>query len=464
MNIYESLKTIVGDHVVSAKEDKIPYQRDASYFVGDEPEFIVMPGTTLELSKVLELCNENRIGVVVRGGGSSLTGACIPKGKTIVISMLRFDKIVETKLEDRYVVVESGVRIEDLNNYLSSFGYFYPPDPASSVVATVGGTINTNAGGLRGVMYGVTKEWILGLEVVLPDGSILNFGGRALKKSLGYDLTSIIIGSEGSLGIITKAILKIWPMPEVTGRILAYFKDIESIGQAVASVKKSGITPYLAEFMDGGSIRTIKADYGLEFTDDTNYMLMIDVASSKLALESDLERTVEILKRLNPLETTVIRDKAISERLLMARKGLYPILLKQRKAKSEYLVIGDVVVPVSAIPAAMQDIDKSIKKHNLQVYLYGHIGDGNIHANIFADPENEEVMKRVDSFQMDIAMIAVKLGGSVSAEHGIGIEKKNLIKMEMDAISSSKNLELMKLIKHVFDPNGILNRGKIFDE
>jgi glycolate oxidase len=463
MDIISALKSIVGEHVLSSKEDLIPYQKDASFYEGVNPLAVVIPRTTEEVSKIMKFCYDNNIEVVTRGGGTSLTGSSILTSKGIMISMERFDKILEAKIEDRYVIVEPGVRIDNLNSYLALYSYFYPPDPASSIAATVGGSIATNAGGLRAAMYGATKEWVLGLEVVLPTGKIVQFGGKILKRTLGYDLTAIMIGSEGTLGIITKAILKIAPLPEQSGRILTYFSTIETAGEAVSELKKNGITPLIAEFMDRYSMDAITKIKKITFPKDAKYLLIIDIASTKESINNKLEESSKILKKFNPIDIQVTTDPVEMDRIYQARKGLYSSQLQERADVNEYVIIGDVVVPTSELPNTLKEASNKIGEYGFKVVLFGHIGDGNIHTNIFADVKDPEKMKKADSLMIEIGKIAIKHGGSVSSEHGIGLEKRVLLIEEFKQKGSLENLEIMKNIKKIFDPKNLLNRGKIFE-
>lgn len=456
------LKKIVGDQVYSSKEKITPYLSDASYFTGDVPLAVVAPKNTYEVSRIMSLCSEMKVPVVVRGGGTSLTGGSILHGNGIVINMSRFDRIIETKIEDKYTIVEPGVRLDELNSYLEQFHHFYPPDPASSKSATVGGSIATNAGGLRAAMYGTTKNWVLGLEVVMPDGEILIFGGRTLKRTAGYDLTSLMVGSEGTLGIITKAILKIWPIPEVKGRAVAYYQSIESVGDAVSEMKKRGIIPMIAEFIDKMTMSSITKMKGLKFPSAANYMMIVDVASTEESIERELQAVAEILKMFNPIEITTTTDHTQMEIMYEARKGAFASLLTERNKATERVVIGDIVVPVSNLAKALSETREKMEEFGIKAGLIGHAGDGNIHANIFADLNDVEEMERIEKFQKEFGTIAIKNQGSVSAEHGIGMEKIDLLEYEVTANNTYGTLSLMKKIKAVFDPQNILNRGKMF--
>ena len=459
----EELKRIFGNIVMTDPVVMKPYETDASYFTGVKPIAVVIPESVSQVSAVISYCNKNKIPVVTRGGGTSLTGSSIPSPGSVILSMGKFDRILEVKPEDRYAVVEPGVRLEALNDSLSEIGFFYPPDPASAIAATVGGSISTNAGGLRASMYGTTKNWILGLEVVLPDGTVMKTGGKVLKRTAGYDLTSLFVGAEGTLGVVTKVTLKIWPVPEATGRILAYYRDIESIGTAIADLKRNGKTPLIAEFLDRITMDSLHQSSGIEFPADASYMLIVDMAAEGKSIDDSIKTAQEILSRHNPTTIETTRDRAKMEKFYQARKGAYSSLLNQRTSMSERVVIGDIVVPASQLPEALKQASLKLKEHNVKAALFGHIADGNIHANIYADMDDPVNMENVEEFQKDLAMIAIRHQGSVSAEHGIGLEKKELLKMEHMETGNEEALALMKRIKGILDPNGIMNRGKMFD-
>ena len=463
MTFLEDLKEISRNHVLTKKEDLIPFISDASYFKGRIPEAAFLPESASEVSKVMKLCNRYKMPVTVRGGGSSLTGSSVPQNGGLVISMARMNRILETRVSDGYVVVEPGVSIDDLNSHLARSGFFYPPDPASSMAATVGGTISTNAGGLRAAMYGSTKEWVLGLEVVLPTGEIIETGGRTLKRTKGYDLTALMVGSEGTLGVITRAILKIWPLPETTGRVLAYYKSIRAAGDAISELKSKGATLYIAEFMDRLALDSIRRTKGLEYPRDAECLLIVDVASTKESVDRQLESIGQMLKSFDPVKLVITRNIDEMKQIYEARKGLYSASLSLRDKPEDYVIIADIIVPPSRLPETFAEAERAVEESGLKVSIFGHIGDGNIHANILVDTRNEEQLRKANDFQMELGKIALAHGGSVSAEHGIGLEKKQLILEELRERDSEITIDIMRKIKAAFDPNRILNGGKVFD-
>ncbi len=460
--ISELINEVGTDIVLTKKEELIPYMNDASYIKGKMPLAVCIPENAEQVSSILKICNKHKINVTARSGGTSLTGSSIESFNGVIISTMNLNKILDIDLSSRYVVCEPGVRIDILNLELKKHNFFYPPDPASSRASTVGGSLSTNAGGLRAVKYGATKEWVLGMEVVLPTGEAIRTGEYTLKRSAGYDITALMIGSEGTLGIITRAILKIEPLPEATAKIIGFYGDIKSVGRSMDTIKSHGITPIIAEFMDLGTINSIKKAMGLDIPEYTKYLLMVDIDSPPEALERKVSTTRDIMSGFSN-DVIIIRDRKKMDDIYAARKGAYAALLEQRENNNQLIVIGDVIVPSSQLADALNEIDDVVEKDGLKATLFGHIGDGNIHANIFMD-NNEGGRKKMEKLQMDIARIAIGHNGSVSAEHGIGTEKNLLLYEEYRERNSLYSLEIMKLIKKAFDPNNILNRGKIFYE
>jgi len=462
MSVVNELKKNLDNSILSDEIDRITYSSDASYFKGGIPRAVALPNNTSEVSKVMSICDKFSNNVVVRGGGTSLTGASVPDSNSIVMSLMRMNRIYEINPQDSYVETEAGIRLDELNKELSKIGFMYPPDPGSSIAATVGGSISTNAGGLRGATYGSTKNWVLGLEVVLPNGDVIRTGGKTLKRSAGYDLTSLFIGSEGSLGVITKAYLKIVPKPEKVGRIMIYYDSIEKASQAIGKLKSNGIIPLIAEFMDKIAIDSISNRSKFELNKDAKFLIIIDISSTAESIERKLKEAIDILKSTEPIQIIVTQNEQEMQEIYKLRKGLYASELEQRSSNKERVIVADIVVPPSRLPEALGRINELINANNFKVSLFGHIGDGNIHANIFYNQDDSSIQKKINNFMMEFGKIALSLDGSVSAEHGIGLEKKELLLEEMKHYNSERNIEIMKGIKAIIDPKGILNRGKIF--
>ncbi len=439
------------------------YATDKADFRGSTPAAAVRPRNAGDVAKALEFCNRRKLRVVARGAGSSLTGAAVPGGKWVVIDTSSLDRILEIHVQDRYAVVEPGATIGALNKRLARYGYFYPPDPASAAFATIGGSIGTNAGGLKAGLYGTTKDWVLGLEVVLPNGTVINTGSRTLKRSIGYDLTALLAGSEGTLGIITKAILKIWPLPEAHRMFAAYFGGMKGAVDTVAELEKLGIALSAAEFIDKSGLALVRKHNGIRIPPGSNYILIVETVSNKEAADRVLDQAIMIAKSNGALSTKPARSEGERADLFDARRHM--LISSKEKAERTHrrVVIADIVVPLSQLHLSLREMHHAVARSSLDVILYGHAGEGNVHADIAYLPGDAKETKAMNALQTRFGEIAIKHCGSVSGEHGIGLEKKDLLKKEFAARSTSESIELMKRIKKQFDPNGILNPGKIFD-
>ncbi len=463
MDVSSDLSKAVGKSILVPAARLEAYVNDKSAFTGKMPLAVVRPRRASDVAKVMRFCNSRRIKVVAHGGGSSLTGASIPVERGIVIDLSGLKRILEVHLEDRYVVAEPGVTIAELNKRLARHGYFYPPDPASASFATVGGTIGTNAGGLRAVMYGSTKDWVLGLEVVLPDGRTVQTGGRVSKRSIGYDLTSLIVGSEGTLGIVTKAVLRIWPRPPAWRMFAAYYNSMERAVRAVGEMKEKGILIESAEFIDSEAMALMAKYKRIKFPERARYVIFVEVASGRSSVDEELKKAIHLASSNDAIAVKVAEGEKEASRLYEARRFL--LLASEDKAQKSgrKVMIADIVVPLSQLHAVLPRMRAAADHSGLGVVIYGHIGDGNMHADISYDPKNSRETRSMNSLQEAFGSIAIEHGGSVSGEHGIGVEKKRLLREEFAARRSLENIELMRKIKKQFDPNGILNPGKIFD-
>ena len=465
-DIVEELRRIVGDeHVITSASEKLPYKYDASLFAGEIPLAVVLPGDSNEVSEILKVCNENRVPVVPRGGGTSLTGGPVPLANGIVLSLSRMDRILEVNVEDNYALVEAGVRLGQLNDHLKeNYGYFFPPDPASSVAATVGGVIANDSSGLTGVRYGSVKNWVLGLEVVLANGQILRFGNKTLKYRVGYDLTSLIVGSEGTLGVITKAYLKIWPKPEKIVRFLIYLDEISKVGEAIVRLKKGRFAPISAEFIDKSYIDILKKIENFEAPDSGNYALIIDLECTDESVNRIVENVLNIVNSLNPVDVQHSDDPVMIEELNRIRKGAGSVLLHMREKSTETTITSDIIVPPSHLPSFLTALKNKIEEYKMLAPMLGHIGEGNIHVDIFCDLSDEQNLKKAMELLHEMGRMALEHGGSVSAEHGIGLEKRDLLVEEYRFRKSEEAVSIMRQIKRIFDPNNILNPTKVLKE
>ena len=463
MDVNIHLSKLLKENYVDKQEEVAKYASDASYIAGSTPLGVAFPVNSDQVCKIIDICRKSGVSIVTRGGGSSLTGSSVPMEKSIVLSTVKMNRIIEVNTRDRYVAVQPGVILSDLNAALIKKGFFYPPDPASSSIATVGGTIATNAGGLRAIAYGTTKECVLGLEVVLGNGRKIAVGGKVLKRTIGYDLTSLFVGSEGTLGIITMAYLKIIPVPEATGMIVSFFSSIENLSSSIGDLKASGVPLMIAEFLDGLALHSLLDAGLLDFPATSKYMLIIVLQSTKESLKRHLNQAVSIIKNSHPLSVEMIQDKESMERYYEARRAIGKTLYNLRSNDEESAITLDIVVPTSQISKTLMAISGAAKSYRIKCLLAGHIGDGNIHPALIANLKTKKGNENVVNLISEIGEIAVRNGGSVSGEHGIGLQKKRLLLYEMDYKNSSESIDIMRKIKMAVDPLGILNPGKIFD-
>jgi glycolate oxidase len=455
--ILRQLEAIVGpDDVLVTKEALSNYARDESSVEPHDPEVVVLAETTGEVSKVLRLANENTIPVTPRGGGTGLTGGSIPFYGGILLSLEKMNRVLELDEENLTLTVEPGVLIMDIHAFVEDRGFMYPPDPGQKSGA-IGGNIATNAGGMRGVKYGVTRDFVLGLEVVLPTGEVTSLGGKTVKNSTGYSLMDLIIGSEGTLGIVTKAILRLVPLPKIRVTLFAPYQDFQDASRTVSDIIKNKIVPPAVEFVDQSSILVAERYLGkpMPRNDSPSYVLVRIDGNVKETVEIDYELVGEICLKNNALDVLVADTKQSQEDVWEGRD----CIIDAAKAEG-FIEVLDCVVPRNRIPELIKGLNDIAEKYCVECQNFGHAGDGNVHTNVLkknmSDQEwNEKIPKLVD----EIYRLSITLGGTISGEHGIGLIRKKFLPMTRDKVQ----IELMKGIKRLFDPNNILNPGKIFD-
>ena len=451
--VIEKLKSVVGpEHVLTSYEERYCYSRDATWYRA-MPDVVVRPRTTEEVVRIVTLANEEKIPITPRGSGTNLTGGVIPVKGGIVMDLSRMNKILEISVMNRIAVVEPGVLHADLENELAKHGLFWPPDPASTYACTMGGVIAESAGGLRGAKYGTTREWVLGLEVVLPTGEVIKTGARTLKSVTGYDLTHLIVGSEGTLGIITKAILRVCPVPEAIVRMSAAFNKIETAGLAVGKIFEARVAPTIMEVMERDLIRSVNKWLKLGLP-EVDAIMIIDVEGIQGEVEKLAGRVEKVLRDVGATEIKRATTAKEMEDLYLARKAAYPSLFQVWRKTA---VPDDCCVPVDKLPEAFKLIKEISQRWGVPVGILAHAGDGNLHPIWTADARNPEEVDRALKCYFEVCREVLRLGGSVSAEHGIGIVKASLVEEEY----GSKVVEIMRAIKKIFDPNDIMNPGKM---
>ncbi|GBF08733.1 D-lactate dehydrogenase [Aeropyrum pernix] len=466
--IAEELEKLFGpEKVVSDPHIVRLYSREPSGLEG-RAEAVVFPESALDVSRLVRYAYSREVYIYPQGSSTDLAGGAFPERPGVVVSMERMRRVREVSVLDSVAVVEPGVRLWDLNVELSRYRYMFPIDPGSVKVATVGGAINTGAGGMRGARYGTMRDWVLGLEIVLPDeeGTILRVGCRTLKCRQGYDLARLIVGSEGTLAIVTEAILKITPMPENVVVVLAFFPTLRQLVDAVIEVKSRAIDTLLMEFMDVDSARLAAETLGASIRPD-GHMLLVGVPVYREASTRVLEEMVSIAKAAGAASvyTAKSMEEAEEKKLLEIRRSLFAtqalLTQKQFKGRKVMMLMEDIAVPPSKLLDAVERLKELEAKYGFKTVLGGHIGDGNLHPTISYPVDDEKAKEAALNWYYDVMKMAIELGGTVSAEHGIGVLKKEALRLELERMGSVKALEIMAGIKRVFDPKGILNPGKV---
>ena len=453
-DVIKQIKAICGEeHTCSSKEDLICYGYDATNLEGPA-ELVVFPGTAGEISEILKLANQHQFPVVPRGMGTGMTGGSVPSQGGVVVAMTRFNRVLEIDQKNLIAVVEPGVVTGDFQKQVEALGFFYPPDPASLLYCTIGGNAAECAGGLRAVKYGVTKDYVLGLEVVLPTGEIINTGVRTVKGVVGYDLTKLFVGSEGTLGIITQIILRFIPLPEARQTLMVVFRKVEDAAIAVSNIISAKIIPSILEFMDNASIRCVEDYLHLGLRTDAGALLLIEVDGDREILPKYIQKIDQITRDLDRYEMKVAEDEKETEALWKARKALSPATYRLNPTK----VNEDITVPRDQIATFIKEANRIAEKSHLKMVNFGHAGDGNIHTTLMIDGKNEDERKRAEAAIEEIFKLTLRLGGTLSGEHGVGLTKAAYIDLEL----SPAAIDVMKKIKKVLDPNNILNPGKIF--
>jgi glycolate oxidase len=454
--IIAQLEKIVGKpSVLTTKEDLATYSYDGTTTWSYAPEVVVFPTSTVQISEIMKLASDNRIAVTPRGSGTNISGGSVPTRGGIVLCTTKMNRILDVNKANLTATVEPGVVLQDFYTLLAKDNLFYPPDPQSYLSCTMGGTIAENSGGPLCIKYGVTKHYVLGLEVVLPSGYVMNIGGLTVKNRTGYDLLPLFTGSEGTLGIITKITLRLIPKPAARKTIMAIFDDMTLAGAVVSSILANGIVPAKIEFVDNFVIRRIEEKMQIGLPVDANTMLLIDADGSLAAVESEAEHILELLKSGGARIARLAKDEAESLVYWKARSAGFAAIYSAART----VVAEDVTVPRDRLSDFIKKLDEISKKFGFPIVLIGHAGDGNIHPSVFTNSREKEDLDRLEDTLTAIFEAALELGGTLSGEHGIGLEKKRLLSKALDPMA----IEVMKQIKAIFDPNNIMNPDKIWE-
>jgi len=455
MEYLERLEAIVGKGNVRSDEiERLCYSRDMSVHVGI-PDAIVFARRKEEVSKILALANGERIPVVPRGSGTSVTGAALACEGGIILDLSKMNHIKEINRPDGYAVVEPGVICNDLNAALAPT-HFFPPDPGSAPIATIGGMVSTNASGDRALKYGTTKDWVLGLEVVLVDGRVIETGATTPKSSSGFDLTHLFIGSEGTLGVITEIRVKIIPTPEYVAFAQIRWRNLEDAGHTVTEILSKGIPLSACEILDRVSLNVTVKVMGLDIPEDVGCMLFVQVDGHKAAVQDQMEEIDEICAKHNVLGSRWSDDPNERLAIWQARQGLVAALSKVKRGERLIPLVEDFGVPISKIPETIKEIQRIGEKHRFPIASFGHVGDGNIHAVLLLDIRNKEHWEKAKKIAQDFIDLTLRFKGTLTAEHGTGMAKSPYIGQELGV-----GQEVMREIKRALDPYNILNPGKM---
>jgi glycolate oxidase len=453
-SLQRALEGIVGrGGVLTALEDLLCYAQDGTA-QGAMPDVVVEPRDTAQVSALLALAGEQGLPVVTRGSGSGLAGGAVPFGGGMVLSLTRMRRILEIDRENLTAAVQGGVVTHDLQTAVEALGLFYPPDPSSVRHCTIGGNIACNAGGARCLKYGVTANYVLGLTVVLADGQVLRCGGKTLKNVTGYNLVQLFTGSEGTLGVITEALLRLVPRPTQARTAVAAFAQLDQAGSAVGALLGAGIVPAAVELMDATAVHCIEAAHGLGLPLEAEGILLLEVDGFAAAeVEREIGEIARICRAGGAFALEVAGDEAQRQRLWRARRSVSPALARRAPNK-----LGeDICVPRSQIPEAIRRIQAISRRHGLPIAIFGHAGDGNLHPNILYDRRDPQQRAVVACMAGEIFDTALALGGTLSGEHGIGVLKRPYLERDLGALS----IAVQRRIRQALDPRGLLNPDKV---
>ena len=450
-SLVDEFRSIVGSQwFLDTPEDLATYSYDA-FWSEFRPDAVIVPGSTDEISRIMGVANRERVNIITRGAGTNICGGSVARKGGVIIAFHRMNKILEIDAESTCAVVQPGVVNADLQKEVARYGLMYPPDPASMFVSTMGGNVALNAGGPRGVKYGVTRDYLLGMEVVLPSGEVIRTGGKTLKNVTGYDLTRLMCGSEGTLGIITEITVRLVPLAPARSTLQAIFSDLDDAAKTVSAIIGSGIVPTTLELIDRVVLDAIRDYGGAQFYKDAEALLLIEVDGEAVLVEGQGERIEKFCKEKGAVVVERARTPEEAEKLWQARRSAFGAVARLRPN----CIVEDATVPVKRLPEMIRKIVELADKYQLKIGVLAHAGDGNLHPLIMTDLRDKEEMARIDKALEEMYEAALAMGGTLSGEHGVGIAKDRFMAMEF----SQTAIELMRRIKRVFDPNNILNPG-----
>ena len=449
------LKSIVGaPNFFDSKEDKLVYSYDGTPVYQQLPEAVLFPQDEEQISNILKLANQEKFNVVPRGAGTGLSGGSIPVDNSVVVVMTKWDKILEIDTSNLTAWVQPGVVTGILQKEVEKLGLFYPPDPGSLNVCTIGGNVANNAGGLRGLKYGVTKNYVLGIEMILPNGELLKTGGKNMKDVAGYNLRDFIVGSEGTLGIITKVLLKLVPKPTKTITLLIFFDKLIDAGKTVSDIIASHIIPSMMEFLDNTTINCVEDYTHIGLPRKSEAILLIEIDGRGSIVQDDAETIRSIAVKNNASALKGAADETEANILKTARRSAFSALARRMPTT----ILEDATVPRSELPVMIEYVSKAAKMFDVMIGNFGHAGDGNLHPTCLTDERDSKELDKAHRAFDFIFNEAIKLGGTITGEHGTGLAKKHFL----EQVAGPAGVDMMKKIKMAIDENNILNPGKIF--
>jgi glycolate oxidase len=455
-DVLEKFISIVGpERCKTAKEDLLTYAYDA-YIQEFLPDAVLFPKSSQEVSEIMKIASANNVFVTPRGAGSGLGAEALAKQAGVVMCFTMMNRILDINSENRYAAVEPGVVIAEFQKAVEKHNLFYPPDPGSAAVATMGGAAAMNAGGMRGVKYGVTRDYLLGLEIVLPSGEVMTTGAITTKDVTGYDLTRLICGSEGTLAVVTKIIVRLLPKPQTKRTLQAVYDRIDAAGTTVSKIIEAGIVPATLELMDKTIIKALEDFAHLGLPLDAEAVLLMDVDGDPDTVEKQAATVAGFCREQGAREVRVSASEKENEQIWAARRSAFGAVARMRPN----CLIEDATVPVSYLTSAIKRVNEIAERNNVQIAVLAHAGDGNLHPLILCDQRDSDEMARVEKSMEEIVDYALSVGGTLSGEHGIGITKSKYLPKQL----SETSLRIMRGVKKLFDPQGILNPGSFLED
>lgn len=440
--------------VLTAPEDVLPYGFDGTAALKGQAGAVVLPQTTEQVAQSVRLAAAHGVAVVTRGSGTGLSGGSVPSEGCLVICLAQMDRVLEVDPANLTLRAQCGAITAEIDAAAGAVGLFYPPDPGSMKISTIGGNVAENSGGLRGLKYGVTRDYVMGLEVVLPDGRVVRLGNACVKDVAGYSMKDLFIGSEGTLGIITEVLLKLLPKPAARRTMLALYDRMEDAAQTISAIIAARIIPCTLEFLDRMTVHCVEDFARIGLPLDVEALVLMETDGHPAVVEQEAAAMQELARANGAREVRTARDEAEALKLATARRSAFSALARRRPTT----ILEDVTVPRTKLAHMVAFIAEVAKRHQLEVGTFGHLGDGNLHPTFLTDERNADEMHRVELALEEIVNETIALGGTITGEHGVGLAKKAFLRRQLGEASH----DLMQQIKRALDPSGLLNPGKIF--